>query len=401
MYARLLAIGMAIVVMTTATRTVSAEILYEEHFETPVSHENFLETYSDLQILNELELFPGFSLPSGAPEHEVIDGALKYGVGKHPAAASGLGWAELGTIEKFKPSAEGNKIRFTARIKSKGNPGNYSVGITAWDLQFDVAPGFNFNSFLCAKHNPNVDLEDCAGGVFMNLRERQRSRSADRHIDTMTQVFVEQGEWFTMMIEWDGGQIWDLTLEGTGETYLQQRDKETWTVRYNRQEDDPFGLLPVPGDDGIRFGVSAQQNPLNPDPRGYCGVGGNFEWLPSFGYGYGICDNWIDFMMVEEIPALVLGDVNGDGLVNNLDITAFIAALAADDEAAFLVAFPEGSYIAADIDLSGLPPNNLDITPFITLLAEGSASVAVPEPGSIAFVVAILATVGCRRRRSR
>ena len=51
------------------------------------------------------------------------------------------------------------------------------------------------------------------------------------------------------------------------------------------------------------------------------------------------------------------GDVNNDGEVNNLDITSFIAALAAVDEAAFLAEVPGGSYSNADLDGSGMPNN--------------------------------------------
>ena len=94
--------------------------------------------------------------------------------------------------------------------------------------------------------------------------------------------------------------------------------------------------------------------------------------------------------------SVLKGDVNDDGSVDNLDITPFIAALAATDEAAFLDAFPEGNYAAADIDMSG-GPNNLDITPFIGLLtAAGSNATAVPEPSSLACVV--LALMMGRRR---
>ena len=209
--------------------------------------------------------------------------------------------------------------------------------------------------------------------------------------EPVTPVFIEQGEWFTMTAEWDGGSNWDFMLEGAR--------GETWSGRYNREFDDPFGFLPVPGDDGIRFGVSVQQNPLDPDPRGYCGVGGSFSWLPSFGVGDGICENWIDYMRVEQIPLMLLGDVNGDGSVDNLDITAFITALAADDEAAFLAAFPDGSYAAADIDMSGMP-DNLDITPFIDrLAAAASNSTTVPEPAS--FMLLLLPFMAVRRTRER
>ena len=96
------------------------------------------------------------------------------------------------------------------------------------------------------------------------------------------------------------------------------------------------------------------------------------------------------------LAAVLLGDVNNDGDVNNLDITPFIAALSAANEAAFLTQFPNGNYAVADIDMSG-SANNLDITPFIGLLtAAGSNAMAVPEPSSLACVVLAL-TIGRRR----
>jgi len=100
-------------------------------------------------------------------------------------------------------------------------------------------------------------------------------------------------------------------------------------------------------------------------------------------------------------PGAVIGDVNDDGEVNNLDITTFIGALAAADEAAFLVDFPDGNYDAADIDgVDG--PTNLDITPFITRLAAAAGtsgtSAAVPEPSSICLLALALASSMVRPR---
>jgi len=84
------------------------------------------------------------------------------------------------------------------------------------------------------------------------------------------------------------------------------------------------------------------------------------------------------------------GDVNNDGVADNLDITPFIAALAAENETGFGQAYPEGSYAAADVDGSGRP-NNLDITPFIDLLtAAASESAAVPEPASLVLLLPAL-----------
>ena len=91
------------------------------------------------------------------------------------------------------------------------------------------------------------------------------------------------------------------------------------------------------------------------------------------------------------------GDVNNDGAINNLDITSFIAALAAEDEAAFLATVPGGSYSNADLDRSGAP-NNLDITPFISALTAGASAAAVPEPATLVLLLAAGATALRRRR---
>ena len=66
------------------------------------------------------------------------------------------------------------------------------------------------------------------------------------------------------------------------------------------------------------------------------------------------CPYGIPFIL-DTLPldALLKGDVNHDGPVNNLDITPFVAALASEDEAGLLLAFSEASYAAADVDMSG------------------------------------------------
>ena len=92
------------------------------------------------------------------------------------------------------------------------------------------------------------------------------------------------------------------------------------------------------------------------------------------------------------LAAVLLGDVNNDGHVNNLDITRFVGALAAEDEAAFLAQFPGGSYAAADIDGSGMP-NNLDITPFIGLLTAAASNAAMPEPASVMLLLPLVILV--------
>ena len=91
------------------------------------------------------------------------------------------------------------------------------------------------------------------------------------------------------------------------------------------------------------------------------------------------------------------GDVNGDGNVDNLDITPFIDALNAADEAAFLAIRPDGAYWAADTNEDG-NIDNLDITPFIGLVPGGGE--ATPEPAAMRWLGAT-ALIWRRARRRR
>lgn len=116
------------------------------------------------------------------------------------------------------------------------------------------------------------------------------------------------------------------------------------------------------------------------------------EWIPDNGCGIPIV---LDTRQIEEI---LKGDINNDGFINNLDITSFIAALAAEDEADFLQQFPQGNYIAADLDQSG-QPDNLDITPFIGLLTSAASGAAVPEPGSGVLIALTLMMLSRRQPR--
>ena len=100
-----------------------------------------------------------------------------------------------------------------------------------------------------------------------------------------------------------------------------------------------------------------------------------------------------------DLEQVLRGDVDNSGEVNNLDITPFIGALAAANEAAFLAAFPAGNYAAADVDASG-SPDNIDITPFIAALtAAAGSSAAVPEPASVILLVVSLVLANRRVQR--
>ena len=95
-------------------------------------------------------------------------------------------------------------------------------------------------------------------------------------------------------------------------------------------------------------------------------------------------------------PSVLVGDVNGDGNVDTLDITPFVATLTAGDQAAFLALFPDGEYWAADVQGDG-NIDTLDITPFVGLLTGGGSP--VPEPTSVLLVALGAAGALIRRRR--
>jgi len=93
------------------------------------------------------------------------------------------------------------------------------------------------------------------------------------------------------------------------------------------------------------------------------------------------------------LPAV--GDVNGDGNVDTLDITPFVAALM-NDEAVFHALYPAWEYAAADCSQDG-NVDTLDITPFVSLLSGGGEP--VPEPAGVIALAAVVMVVARRRLR--
>ncbi|MBK8913236.1 MAG: hypothetical protein IPM64_01315 [Phycisphaerales bacterium] len=72
-------------------------------------------------------------------------------------------------------------------------------------------------------------------------------------------------------------------------------------------------------------------------------------------------------------PFGTLGDMNGDGFVNNFDIDPFV--LAVIDRDLFELLVPDGNWYAADFGYNSIgstPVNNFDIDPFVECIVAGN-----------------------------
>jgi RHS repeat-associated protein len=75
------------------------------------------------------------------------------------------------------------------------------------------------------------------------------------------------------------------------------------------------------------------------------------------------------------VEVYVVGDMNGDGLCNNFDITPFMYATT-HTQGEFEDEYPNGCYLCGDINGDGLV-NNFDITPFVALTTGGNSGIYV------------------------
>ena len=126
--------------------------------------------------------------------------------------------------------------------------------------------------------------------------------------------------------------------------------------------DDGAGQMEIFGVNTFGFGISGGPAP----PR--FGSGGGGMIVSAYA-------GWIRSVTESEATELVSGDINGDGVVNNLDIDAFIKAQiiggdAADigNGAAFVTIVPGGNFGGADVNRDG-EINNLDLGRFAEVLA--------------------------------
>ena len=120
-------------------------------------------------------------------------------------------------------------------------------------------------------------------------------------------------------------------------------------------------------------------------------------WHDTLDGGSSSDDAYVIFRTTDPVRFPLTGDVNADGVADNLDITSFLLALSAGhDDSYFQTLVPGGDLFSADTNLDGFI-NNLDITPFIEILSSAASGSVIPEPavGVLLFTMLTM-KLGCR-----
>ena len=192
----------------------------------------------------------------------------------------------------------------------------------------------------------------------------------------------------------------DWTWSGDG-SEAGFEDQDAWVGRTTAQ---PFELELIQDSNSFTGHVRSWTPPeLLANGTWLAGVNANRSFR-TVGDGFGTVtgDPWViegtwlllSSTALGQFAVVTPGDVNGDGNVDNLDITPFVYALTSG-QGAFEAQYPDGAYWGADCHQDG-NVDNLDISPFVDLLTSGGQ--AAPEPATMMLlVVGSLALL--RRRR--
>ena len=237
-------------------------------------------------------------------------------------------------------------------------------------------------------HTPTSPLDASQGAGQMNLRNAYyQYLPAEQAPGTAAAVGWDLGELpdssevlYSIGAEVAAGKIISATLDWDRIVSTDTEDIETATYSLARFSNLDLHLynaddLTTPLVSSISDVDNVEHLYYTVDEPGRYVIGVEMaEGLPSVMEPYGLA--WS--VMTDLYSPLILGDLDGDGAVNNNDITPFVLALT--DLPAYHALYGLYGEAAGDIDQDGALNNN-DITPFVALLTGGTA---VPEPASLA-----------------